>query len=426
VAEDGARGFELARSWRPDAIILDIVMPVMDGLELLLKLRSDLAPPIPPVILCSGFDLTKEEALRRGASRFLRKPIEIADLIEAVDDVLSGRGSPAHSERRQREHASAARATARAIARALVARVTGHGEAALARLRKMAQAKISTLAAYVGVSRGAMAVIDGDGLVVLAATESCGLPAGYDLGSALPEAYEVIETASSLLLPDASMHPFGAVARALGGVRLFIGVPMLVEGRVPVGIVCLFDAAARRIDTEDLRVMQLVGQRGSDVLVNFAELGDASRVIPYGHGVSGSEIFHELLDAELCTLDRQGGSMELAVVDVRDLDGVSAAIAHAQHPERLVAGVLAPRRVAIFKRACDDSAGAQISAILDELRRTESVEAAGVVDLRGRGVSGLAARELVDVASIALDRVAQRGGGRHCILIEARPQTEAH
>src|SRR6478609_813002 len=89
-ASDGVEAFELVRRQRPDLIVLDMVMPRMDGLDLLVKLRSDLAPPIPPTILCSGFDLTEEEALRRGALRFLRKPIAPDDLCEYVALGLTG------------------------------------------------------------------------------------------------------------------------------------------------------------------------------------------------------------------------------------------------------------------------------------------------------------------------------------------------
>src|SRR5438270_3324882 len=109
TAEDGLAGFEAARREQPDVILLDVVMPVMDGLELLLKLRSDLLPPLPPVILCSGFDLTEDEALRRGAARFLRKPVETADLLEAVRDALARRTPPSDAIRRQHEHAAAGR-----------------------------------------------------------------------------------------------------------------------------------------------------------------------------------------------------------------------------------------------------------------------------------------------------------------------------
>src|SRR6188768_4055830 len=74
-SDSAEAAFARVRAARPDLMVLDVVLPGMDGLELLLKLRSDLAPPIPPVILCSGFELAESEALRRGAVRFLRKPI---------------------------------------------------------------------------------------------------------------------------------------------------------------------------------------------------------------------------------------------------------------------------------------------------------------------------------------------------------------
>src|SRR5262245_27144570 len=82
-AADGVEGFELVRRHRPHLIVLDVLMPRMDGLDFLLKMRSELAPPLPPTILCSGFDLTEEEAIKRGASCFLRKPISPGDLLQA-------------------------------------------------------------------------------------------------------------------------------------------------------------------------------------------------------------------------------------------------------------------------------------------------------------------------------------------------------
>src|SRR5262245_4136762 len=75
TASSGEEGLEKTKALKPDLILLDFIMPGMDGLELLTRLRSDFAPPVPPVILCSGFDLSEEEALRRGALMFLRKPI---------------------------------------------------------------------------------------------------------------------------------------------------------------------------------------------------------------------------------------------------------------------------------------------------------------------------------------------------------------
>ena len=110
AASDALRGFERARNWHPDVILLDVVMPGMDGLELLRKLRSDLVPPVPPVILCSGFELSEAEAIDRGAVRFLRKPTESEDLLTAVRDAMNAKRPPSVKAKQQRIRSSAARA----------------------------------------------------------------------------------------------------------------------------------------------------------------------------------------------------------------------------------------------------------------------------------------------------------------------------
>ena len=91
TASNGEEAFVQIRDDRPHLVILDVVMPRMGGLELLLKLRSELAAPLPPIILCSGSDLTEEEALDRGASSFLRKPVTRDDLLAAVAALLERR-----------------------------------------------------------------------------------------------------------------------------------------------------------------------------------------------------------------------------------------------------------------------------------------------------------------------------------------------
>jgi two-component system sensor histidine kinase ChiS len=93
TALNGEEAFVQIRDDRPNLVILDVVMPRMGGLELMLKLQSELAAPLPPILLCSGSDLTVEEALRRGASSFLRKPLARDELLATVAGLLE-RQSP--------------------------------------------------------------------------------------------------------------------------------------------------------------------------------------------------------------------------------------------------------------------------------------------------------------------------------------------
>ncbi|HEX8950560.1 MAG TPA: hypothetical protein VF945_01885, partial [Polyangia bacterium] len=90
-------------------------------------------------------------------------------------------------------------------------------------------------------------------------------------------------------------------------------------------------------------------------------------------------------------------------------------------PTRLLATMLSSTRVALFKRALDDSARRQVAAIVDELRARGEPRALGIVDLPDGGVRGFSARDLVRVAAIALDRALDRGGGLRRVVIEEEP-----
>jgi serine phosphatase RsbU (regulator of sigma subunit) len=80
-AEDGPRGIATFRSSPPDAVLLDLRMPEMDGLEVLTVLVED-APEV-PVIVSSGAGTMSDavEALRRGAWDFVTKPVSDPELL---------------------------------------------------------------------------------------------------------------------------------------------------------------------------------------------------------------------------------------------------------------------------------------------------------------------------------------------------------
>jgi CheY-like chemotaxis protein len=73
VASHGRDGIALAASWKPDGVLLDIILPDVDGFEVLTRIKA--ATPEIPVILCTwgfGADVV-ERALARGATRVLDK-----------------------------------------------------------------------------------------------------------------------------------------------------------------------------------------------------------------------------------------------------------------------------------------------------------------------------------------------------------------
>lgn len=85
-AKDGKEGLAQARAHRPDVVITDVRMPVMDGFELCAAIRSDLALRRTPVVLLTmlGDEATRLRGKVVGASAFLKKPIAPAELRETL------------------------------------------------------------------------------------------------------------------------------------------------------------------------------------------------------------------------------------------------------------------------------------------------------------------------------------------------------
>jgi DNA-binding NarL/FixJ family response regulator len=90
-AADGAQAVELAARERPDVVLMDIRMPVMDGLEAT-RLIKAAGSGAPKVVILTTFDLDDYvyEALRAGASGFLLKDAPRADLAAAVRIAAAG------------------------------------------------------------------------------------------------------------------------------------------------------------------------------------------------------------------------------------------------------------------------------------------------------------------------------------------------
>jgi len=88
VAHDGAAGLNAAMANRPDAIVLDVQMPVMDGMAALAQLGHCEQTRDIPVIMVSASVDNRQAALFGGARYFLEKPYDSKTLIEALERVV--------------------------------------------------------------------------------------------------------------------------------------------------------------------------------------------------------------------------------------------------------------------------------------------------------------------------------------------------
>jgi DNA-binding NarL/FixJ family response regulator len=91
-AIDGADAVRQARQLNPDVVLMDVRMPVMDGLEAARRILAAPGARLPRVLMLTTFDLDEYvyEALRAGASGFLLKDASTAELIHAVQVVAAG------------------------------------------------------------------------------------------------------------------------------------------------------------------------------------------------------------------------------------------------------------------------------------------------------------------------------------------------
>ena len=89
LAADGEIALELAQHWRPDLLILDLMMPNMDGEELVSSMRQVQGSASLPIIVVSASRRAEEVGARIGAQAALRKPFDLFELTERVSEALN-------------------------------------------------------------------------------------------------------------------------------------------------------------------------------------------------------------------------------------------------------------------------------------------------------------------------------------------------
>ena len=82
-AEDGQEALDIARRYKPNLILIDLNMPVLDGLETVKNLRERERPgEQTPIVAITAFDVPgmEDAALKTGCDRYLRKPLDLTEL----------------------------------------------------------------------------------------------------------------------------------------------------------------------------------------------------------------------------------------------------------------------------------------------------------------------------------------------------------
>ena len=89
VATDGESALERIRASRPDLVVLDLMMPGLDGWGVLERLKGSAAPPPILVVTAHGDSETPRRAAEAGAAGYLTKPFALKKLVEACARILA-------------------------------------------------------------------------------------------------------------------------------------------------------------------------------------------------------------------------------------------------------------------------------------------------------------------------------------------------
>jgi DNA-binding response OmpR family regulator len=93
TAEDGETGLELARKKRPDLIVLDLMLPGMNGLEVLRKLREEGSEAFMVILTAKKEEVDKVRGLNLGADDYITKPFSLIEFLARIKAILR-RGPP--------------------------------------------------------------------------------------------------------------------------------------------------------------------------------------------------------------------------------------------------------------------------------------------------------------------------------------------
>jgi CheY-like chemotaxis protein len=370
-ATSGRAALEIARTWRPDVVVTDVMMPDMNGLELITQLRSQIPPPLPVIVAMSGFPDVEREARHRGAEVFQAKPIDTDELVALVDSLAANR-PPSKSghhagEARRKEASERARA---AVVSTLARRPFFPDVAHLgARL----------LSRYFGDVDAAILLIGDEHLEAFA---SSGWPVGTQPSGVLGYALDVVVSGSTLIIPDLAAMPNGSVRTNVPDWRLLAAVPLRSSDGIAIGVLMVAHREAIPFDVQDLSLLEHVAAKLSAV---FAGTAPGAGMLE-GPGVLIADSWRYALGRELAHLPR--GTilvMALASLGVAPMIPVRtreklAELRRAMEktidrlPPRTAVGSLTPDRLAVYSVVEDAASGQRavlslVESLEDEPRR---------------------------------------------------------
>ena len=291
-AKHGGIGLELVAGKKPDAVLLDLMMPEVDGFQFLARLPSVTSAP-PPVIVISGFDTYRDEVTRLGATAYLEKPYDPRVLLRVLASVLEKRLPDATLLEQHREEHARVRDQAREQAQELVRQLPPSDR----RVMPSLQAVVDWLPRFFGFGTSVVQTLRGSDLTIEAVGGDPINGRGMVMkpGMSIPRQWsfcdDLLDEGSTLVLPDPRHHICTLVSSHTEVTRLgwgfYLGVAITTSSGV-IGALCHLAREPNDAHTEDIDLMAALAEEIGELLEAAAT--DAP--------------LHPIVDAEGCFVEK--------------------------------------------------------------------------------------------------------------------------
>lgn len=251
-ATDGKQALAVLERFRPDVILTDLMMPVMDGLAFISAYQQRRGPRA-PIVAMSAFPtyLNKVQAL--GAVSLLLKPFTIEALLETVGDALAGRRAAAPPPTEPVVEDELQRLQAIARDGLDIASDDPKLQRYVERVARVFDVPICAISVVGEQMHGFQQLFCTTGLL----TRNAKTPRDDAFCT------HAVVARAALIVQDTAENPLfkdNPVVRNVG-IRFYAGVPLLTRHGEPVGTLCLMDSSARSFTYFDLELLSLLSRR---------------------------------------------------------------------------------------------------------------------------------------------------------------------
>ncbi|MBI3990457.1 MAG: diguanylate cyclase [candidate division NC10 bacterium] len=330
-AGSGEEALALARQRNPDLILLDIMMPNLDGLQVCRLLKEDKTTAAIPVVLLTAREGLEDRVrgLDTGANDYLAKPVDPSELLARVRAHLRVRQLYDEVEQRQWDSAQILELS-KAVASTL-------------RPSEIFHLIVDRIAELLNATRCSLVVIGEGGVGYVVASHDdpriTHLPISLDR---YPEIGEVIQQRRPLIVDDAAQSPLmvGVRERLLAlGFRSLLVMPISLRGTVVGTLVLRTARAGRPFTARELQLCQLIAEVAAIALQNahlFESLELANlnlerlTLIDDLTQVYNRRFLFRKLEEETERAKRHGHPLSCVMLDVDDFKQVNDRFGHAQ------------------------------------------------------------------------------------------------